>query len=39
MKDRKQEYNKIFLAMSILATIFVLAEIIMQFFGTSICLT
>jgi glutaredoxin len=39
MRDRKQEYNKVFLAVSILATIFVLAEIILQSFGKSICLT
>lgn len=39
MLDRKQSFNKIFLAVSSLATIFVLAEIIMQFFGKSICQT
>ncbi len=39
MQERKQAYNKIFFAVSSLATIFVLAEIIMQFFGTSICRT
>jgi len=39
MQDRKHRYKKIFLAVSSLATIFVLAEIIMQSFGTSICQT
>lgn len=39
MRDIKQGYNKIFLAVSTLATSFVLAEIIMRFFGKSICLT
>ena len=39
MQERKQTYDKIFFAMSSLATIFVLAEIIMQLFGRSICQT
>jgi len=39
MQDRKQGYGKIFLAMSLLAAIFVLTEIVMQSFGKSICLT
>jgi glutaredoxin len=39
MQDRKHAYGKIFLALSLLATIFVLAEIIMQSFGKSICQT
>lgn len=39
MQDRKQVYKKIFLAVTALATIFVLTEIIMQSFGKSICLT
>ncbi len=39
MQERKQAYNKIFFGVSSLATIFVLAEIIMQFFGKSICQT
>jgi len=37
MQERKQAYNKIFFAVSSLATIFVLTEIIMQLFGKSIC--
>ncbi len=39
MQDRKQEYKKIFLAVSTLATIFVLTEIVMRLFGKSICQT
>jgi glutaredoxin len=39
MQDRKQVYKKIFLAVSVLATIFVLTEIVMQSFGKSICQT
>lgn len=39
MQDRKQVYKKIFLIVNVLATIFVLTEIIMQSFGKSICLT
>ena len=39
MQDRKHAYGKIFLALSSLATIFVLAEIVMQSFGKSICQT
>jgi hypothetical protein len=39
MQDRKQVYKKIFLAVSALAAIFVLTEIVMQFFGKSICQT
>ncbi len=40
MQDRKQVYNKIFAAISSLATVFVLTEIVLQsFFGKSICLT
>jgi hypothetical protein len=39
MLDRKQFYKKIFLAMSSLAAIFVLTEIVMQSFGKSICQT
>jgi len=39
MQDRKQAYKKIFLAVSVLATIFVLTELIMQSFGKSICQT
>jgi len=39
MQELKQSYNKIFFGVSSLATIFVLAEIIMQFFGKSICQT
>jgi hypothetical protein len=39
MQVSKQAYHKIFFAMSSLATIFVLTEIIMQFFGKSICQT
>ena len=39
MLDRKHAYGKIFLALSSLATIFVLAEIVMQSFGKSICQT
>jgi glutaredoxin/uncharacterized membrane protein len=37
MQDRRQAYKKIFSAVSVLATIFVLAEIIMRSFGKSIC--
>jgi hypothetical protein len=39
MQDRKQVYKKIFFGVSLLAAVFVLAEIIMQSFGRSICLT
>ena len=39
MQDRKHTYGKIFLALSSLATIFVLTEIVMQSFGKSICQT
>ena len=39
MHERKQAYNNIFFAISLLAAIFVLAEIIMQLFGKSICQT
>jgi len=39
MQDRQQVNKKIFLAVSVLATIFVLTEIIMQSFGKSICQT
>jgi glutaredoxin len=39
MQDRNQVYKKIFLAVSVLATIFVVTEIIMQSFGKSICQT
>gem|GEM_PF-814909 len=39
MQDRKHVLKKIFLAVSSLATIFVLTEIIMQLFGKSICQT
>jgi hypothetical protein len=39
MQVSKQTYHKIFFAISSLATIFVLTEIIMQFFGKSICQT
>lgn len=39
MQERKQTYKKIFLAMSSLATIFLLTELIMQSFGKSICQT
>jgi glutaredoxin len=39
MQDRKHAYGKVFLALSSLATIFVLAEIVMQSFGKSICQT
>jgi glutaredoxin len=39
MQDRKQVYKKIFLAVSVLAMIFVLTEIVMQSLGKSICQT
>jgi disulfide bond formation protein DsbB len=39
MQVQKQAYNKLFFAISSLAALFVLAEIIMQLFGTSICQT
>jgi hypothetical protein len=39
MQDRKHVLKKIFLAISSLAAIFVLTEIIMQMFGKSICQT
>ena len=39
MQERKNTYGKIFLALSSLAAIFVLAEIVMQSFGKSICQT
>jgi hypothetical protein len=39
MQDREQTFKKIFLAMSSLATIFILTESIMQSFGRSICQT
>jgi uncharacterized membrane protein YhaH (DUF805 family) len=39
MKDWKQFFKKIFLAVSILATLFVVIEIVMQSFGKSICAT
>ena len=39
MQERKQAYDKLFFGVSSLATIFVLAEIIMQLFGKSICQT
>lgn len=39
MKDRKQISNTLFLAVSILATTFVTTELVMHFFGKSICLT
>ena len=39
MRDRKQKSGTIFLAMGLLATIFVAAEIIMQSLGSSICFT
>jgi hypothetical protein len=39
MRDRKLDFKKSFLAVSFVATIFVLAEIIMQYFGKSICLS
>ena len=39
MQDRKQAYKKIFLAVSVLATIFVLTEIVLQSLGKSICQT
>ena len=37
MKKHKQPYHAIFLIVSVLATIFVLTEIILQAFGKSIC--
>jgi glutaredoxin len=39
MQDRKLAYGKIFLTLSSLAAIFVLAEIVMQSLGKSICQT
>jgi hypothetical protein len=39
MQNRRQAYKKIFLAVNVLAAIFVLTEIIMQSFGRSICQT
>jgi hypothetical protein len=39
MRDRKQKSGAIFLALSVLASVFVVAEIIMQSLGTSICFT
>lgn len=39
MQERKHTYGKIFLTLSSLAAIFVLAEIVLQSFGRSICLT
>jgi hypothetical protein len=39
MQARKQAYSSLFLAISSLGAIFVLTEIIMQLFGTSICQT
>src|SRR5574341_1657186 len=39
MRDRKQTYGKIFLAVSSLSALFVLTEAVMQFFGKSICYT
>jgi hypothetical protein len=39
MQDRKLAYGKIFLTLSSLAAVFVLAEIVMQSFGKSICQT
>jgi disulfide bond formation protein DsbB len=39
MRNRGLVYKKIFFAISSLATSFVLAEIIMQFFGKSLCRT
>jgi hypothetical protein len=39
MQVQKQEYNKLFFAISSLAAVFVLTEIVLQFFGTSICQT
>lgn len=39
MQDRKQILKKIFFAVSVLATVFVLTEIVMQSFGKSICQT
>jgi len=39
MKERKQRYNKAFFSVSALATLLVVAEIVMQSFGKSICPT
>jgi hypothetical protein len=39
MQDRKQVFKRIFLAVSSMATIFVLTEIVMNTFGKSICPT
>jgi len=39
MQERKQIYEKAFLAVSSLATLFVLTEIVMQSYGKSICYT
>jgi uncharacterized membrane protein len=39
MKDWKQFFKKLFLAVSILATLFVVVEIALQSFGKSICAT
>lgn len=39
MRDSRRKEGKVFLAVSVLATLFVLAETVMQFFGKSICYT
>lgn len=39
MRDRDRKYGTIFLALSASASVFVLAELIMQSLGTSICFT
>jgi len=39
MQQHKQAYNTIFLIISVLATVFVLTEIVMRSFGKSICST
>src|SRR5512146_2727459 len=39
MTERKQIYKKLFLAVGILATIFVATEMVLKFFGRSICVT
>ena len=39
MQERKQIYSKAFLAVSSLATLFVITEIVMQLFGKSLCYT
>ena len=39
MQERKQTYGKVFLAVSSLATLFVITEIVMQSYGKSLCYT